>query len=509
MFSIPKNAVYQRINRRKFLELGGGAASALGVGGLTLGLGSTITRSKVQAASSDDAKWKQYAGSKLVFMSENTPPSFAIRDNIKAFTDKTGIEVTILTDDLPVVQQKIGIDLRGGKADYVLNYVQDKPIGAPFADYFADLTPMFGDETLPQDPEGYGDDAWFPNFLSACGRFYEKGRIVALPYDAAVACTFYRQDLFEANSKDFEAEYGYRLEFNNDSTWQNVIDMATFFKKAKEAGKDVPYGYAQHQGSFAWTTQLDIQRFLFANGRWMDWNIDDVYGSKDPGKTNWGDEQSIFMLGKFKELADVCHPDNLANGTLELNTVYQSGNIAMQTQYHEFAASIEDATKSRAAGGKTAYAPCPKGDPKWIKNGGQAVNGTNCGIGGIGINGNASDDLKRAAYIFSIWSVSKDNQYNVLKGLGGTPTRKSVLEIPDVKKAEQRPTNMPNALTFDAVYNVGIKDPNFVLGPKIPNANEYHSILAGEVQKCLSNEQSPEEAAKSIQTQLDELNNAG
>jgi multiple sugar transport system substrate-binding protein len=93
---------------------------------------------------------------------------------------------------------------------------------------------------------------------------------VALPYDAPIACTFYRQDLFEANSKDFEAEYGYRLEFNKDSTWQNVIDMAAFFKKAKEAGKDVPYGYAQHQGSFAWTTQLDIQRFLFANGRWMD-----------------------------------------------------------------------------------------------------------------------------------------------------------------------------------------------------------------------------------------------
>jgi multiple sugar transport system substrate-binding protein len=85
MFSIPKNAVYQRISRRRFMELGGGAASALGVGGMTLGLSSTITRNKLQAAPSDDAKWKQYAGSKLVFMSENTPPSFAIRDNIKAY----------------------------------------------------------------------------------------------------------------------------------------------------------------------------------------------------------------------------------------------------------------------------------------------------------------------------------------------------------------------------------------------------------------------------------------
>ena len=60
----------------------------------------------------------------------------------------------------------------------------------------------------------------------------------------------------------------------------------------------------------------------------------------------------------------------------------------------------------------------------------QLVNGTNCGIGGIGINGNASDDLKRAAYIFSIWATSKDTQFNVLSGVGGTPTRKSVLAIP-------------------------------------------------------------------------------
>ena len=34
--------------------------------------------------------------------------------------------------------------------------------------------------------------------------------------------------------------------------------------------------------------------------------------------------------------------------------------------------------------------------------------------------------------------------------------------------ARNRPTTMPNALTFAAVYDFGIKDPNFVLGPKIP-----------------------------------------
>ncbi len=506
MFYTPKKAIHSRISRRKFLELGGAGASLLGTGALGVGLNSTIMATRVSAQSSDEAKWKQFSGSKLVFLSENTPPSFAIREKLTAFYDLTGITVEILTDDLPVVQQKAGIDLRSGTADYVLQYAQDKPIGAPFADFYADLTPMFGDETLPQDPEGYGDDVWFENFLTACGRFYDGNRVMALPYDAAIACTFYRKDLFEANTKDFEAEYGYRLEYTNDTTWQNVLDFATFFKKAKEAGKDVPYGYAQHQGSFAWTTQLDIQRMCFANGRWIDYAIDDKLGSKTPGATNWGDEQSVLILEKFKALADVSHPDNLANGTLELNTVYQSGNIAMQVQYHEFAASVEDEGTSMAAGGKTGYAPCPKGAPEWIKNGGEAVNGTNCGIGGIAINANADEALQRAAYIFAQWSTSADNQYEVLKGLGGTPTRKSVLARPDVIAAGQRPSSMPNALTFDPVYNFGIKDPNFTLGPKIPKANEYHSIIASTTQRMLAGELDPAATGAELKTQLDELN---
>jgi multiple sugar transport system substrate-binding protein len=505
MFYVPKDAIYRRVSRRKFLELGGGAAAALGAGSIAVGLGSQIVRNKVQAASSDDAKWKQYSGSKLVFMSENTPPSFAIRDKIKTFVDLTGIEVEILTDDLPVVQQKVGTDLSSGQSDFHLNYVQDKPIGAPFADFYADLTPMLTDDTLPQDPEGYGPEAWFENFLDACGHYYDKGRLVAFPYDCAVACTFYRQDLFEKLGKDFESEHKYRLEFTKDTTWKQVNEIAAFFKKMHEKDNSIPYGYAQHQGSFAWTTQLDIQRMLFAHGRWTEFDVDDKLGSKTPGPTKWGDAQSIEIMTRYKEQADVSHPDNLANGTLQLNTVYQAGQIAIQVQYHEFAASIEDEKTSVAAGGKTAYAVCPKGEASWLKGSGELVNGTNCGIGGIGINGNASEDLKRAAYIFAIWAVSKQNQFEVLKGLGGTPTRKSVMAEPGVAEARKRPTTMPNALTFDAVYDYGIKDPHFVLGPKIPKTNEYHVIILTEAQKCISGGQSPEEACKAIQAQTDAL----
>jgi len=506
MFRPPSRPHYQSISRRRFLQLGGGVATALGSGSVAVGLSSMIVSTRVQAQSSDDAKWKQYSGSKLVFMSENTPPSFAIRDNLQEFFDLTGIEVEILTDDLPVVQQKIGIDLRGGKADYQLNYVQDKPIGAPFADYYEDLTKYTQDDTLPQDIDGYEEGAWFDNFLAACGEYYEPGRIVAFPYDCAVACTFYRQDLFEQLSPDFEKEYGYRMEFDENTTWKQVQEFAAFFTALRSGGqKDIPYGYGQHHGNFAWTSHLDIQRMLFSHGQWTEFDIDDKLGSKSPGPTRWGDEQSVLIMEKFKEQADVSHPDNLANGTLQLNTAYAAGDIAMQVQYHEFAASVEDEQNSRAAGGRTAYAPCPKGEPSWVVGGGEAVNGCNCGIGGIGINSAASEDLRRAAYLFASWSVSKSTQLKVLKELGGTPTRPSVVADPEVSAARTRPTSMPNALTFDAVYDYGIKDPHFVLGPKIPEANEYHSIVLTELQRCVSGQTTPEEACNELKTQVDDL----
>ena len=75
MFSMPKKALYKPISRRKFLELGGGVATVLGAGSIAVGMNSVITRRPVYAYSSDEAKWRQYEGSKLVFMSENTPPS--------------------------------------------------------------------------------------------------------------------------------------------------------------------------------------------------------------------------------------------------------------------------------------------------------------------------------------------------------------------------------------------------------------------------------------------------
>ena len=41
MFSMPKKALYKPISRRKFLELGGGVATALGAGSIAVGMNSS------------------------------------------------------------------------------------------------------------------------------------------------------------------------------------------------------------------------------------------------------------------------------------------------------------------------------------------------------------------------------------------------------------------------------------------------------------------------------------
>jgi len=74
----------------------------------------------------------------------------------------TGIEIENYHRRLAISATKgLASICQSGNSDFPISYVQDKPIGAPFADYYADLTPMIGDDTLPQDPEGYGDGVWF------------------------------------------------------------------------------------------------------------------------------------------------------------------------------------------------------------------------------------------------------------------------------------------------------------------------------------------------------------
>lgn len=500
------------LTRRRLL--GGMAGSALALGLSACGGNSKNTTTKTFANEAD--KWKQFSGSKLTFITENTPPSTGIKELVDRgdFKKLTGIDVQVLQNDLPVMLQKAELALRSGGQSYDLIYAQDKPVTSVLADYLEDLRPYTKDSSLPQAAEGYSAGAYFPGYLDVAGFAYSD-KLIALPYDAADSVFCYRRDLFEKHSNKFQAEFGYPLEYGPESTWKNVLDFATFFNKLHKTDATVPYGMGLHLGQFAWTTQLDIQRILFSHGQWRDFDIDDVKGSKSPGKTNWGDEQSIKGLELYKKLFDQSTPDALSLGTVEVANAYTAGKVVMQTQYHEFAASFEKAG-TQSGGGRTAYDICPKGDKEYLVGNGKLVNGTNCGIGGISINAAATKAQKRAAWLFVVWSTNVQTQAENLAISGGTPTRIPVGDMPEIKSAQGRPygtgksgrvgpSKYPNALTFPAIA-VGMDQPNRVLGPKIPKFNQYVTVVADEIQKLCSGGADAQTTAKNIQKQTDALN---
>lgn len=503
----------RELSRRGFL--GGLAGSAL----LLAACGSGDSSGSAKKSFANDAeKWKQYSGRKLTFITENTPPSTGIKQIVERgdFKKLTGIDVEIIQQDLPVMLQKAELDLRSGGTTYDLIYAQDKPVTSVLADFLEDLGPYLKDSSLPQAKEGYGEDVWYPNYFKVASFAYSD-RQIALPYDAADSVFCYRRDLFEKYGNQFQSEFGYAMEYGPDSTWKNVLDFATFFNRLHASDASVPYGIGLHLGQFAWTTQLDIQRILYSHGQWREFDIDDVQGSKKPGKTKWGDEQSIKGLDLYRKLFQQSTPDALSLGTVEVADAYNAGKVAMQVQFHEFASAFEDPAHA-GGGGKTAYDIAPKGDKEYLAGGGKLVNGTNCGIAGISINAAAKDEQKRAAYLFCVWATSPDVQAENLKISGGTPTRKSVGDQPAISQAQGNkygagetgrvgPSQYPNALTFPAV-SVGMADPNAVLGPKIPKFNQYVTVVANEIQKMCSGGQAPEATAKAIQKQTNALNGA-
>ena len=100
------------------------------------------------------ADWKQFSGTKLTMISENTPPSSAFKTLIPDFTALTGIEVDMIQDDDPVILEKVLIDFRGESKQYQVSYNQDKLMGGTAVDYYLPLDDLMKDATLPQQRRG-------------------------------------------------------------------------------------------------------------------------------------------------------------------------------------------------------------------------------------------------------------------------------------------------------------------------------------------------------------------
>src|SRR3954453_22512392 len=148
-----------------------------GAGGAALWLGGCGASNTAKPVAGDE--WKQFAGTTLNFISENTAPTSAIAANLKPFTDMTGIEIKITQLELAALVQKVALDFASGLGSYQIVYADPYQILAPYHDALVDLNTMMKAPNLPK-PEDEGD--LFPVHLAPAGRFVDKDKVYALPY---------------------------------------------------------------------------------------------------------------------------------------------------------------------------------------------------------------------------------------------------------------------------------------------------------------------------------------
>lgn len=476
----------QTMSRRRLLQVGAGGASLLVVPGLLSGC-SQPTEQMPPFTGGDE--WRRFAGTTINFISENTAPTAAIAANLQPFVDKTGINVRIVTLELSALVQRVALDLASGNSQYHVIYADPYQVLAPYSEGLADLREFVGVEGYPDLGSG-GVDDFIPTQLKAAGMFGDDGKVMALPYDCPTMIWQYRADLFESYGDRMAADLGFDPTPGAERTWEEYHKIAKWFNDNVD---EVPYGTGQ-QAKQHDSLMCDFSNVLWAYGGDYFENGREVglLGTKDPGKSLLGSEAAIEAANVYNELVKIAHPGSRSWDWDGVGNALAGGQIAMTLNWHEFAASNEESLP-----GKVDYAPLPSGP---------ARNSCHYGGCGIGISGNTSGAERGAAWLFVNWATSQETQLSNLKSSagGGTPTRQSVYDLPEVKKAAERPSELPNMLTTKAI-DFAWQDANIGLRPKIPMWNECDTTVFSGLSKMLAGQDDPAGTMASISKGVDAI----
>jgi multiple sugar transport system substrate-binding protein len=215
-------------------------------------------------------------------------------------------------------------------------------------------------------------------------------------------------------------------------------------------------------------------------------------GTRDPGPSRLDSPEAVAAAELYARLLSVAHPSSRTWDWDGLAAAFGAGQVAMCPNWHEYASKNE-----KKLPGKVEYAPLPRG-PMRSAN---LYGGT-----GISINANCTPDERRAAWLFVLWATAPDTQFADLasEAGGGTPTRTSVYQRPDVRAAEHRPSSLPNVLTAPTMREVW-RPEMMGLRPKIPMWNECDTAIFTALSEMLAGDVDPEGAMRGARKDFDRI----
>lgn len=442
--------------------------------------------------------WRQFEGTTLNVITENTPPSSGLAANIDIFEKATGIKVNIEQVNLDIVIEKAGLDFNARNDNYHIIYADPYQILSKQSRHFLDLNTLNNDPSLPHIPGGLED--FIESQLTADGYMGDKEHLYALPYDNPTMVLAYRKDVFEKYKDQFMQEKGYDWTPGPELTWDQYYEIAAWINQKVKEGviTEVKYGTG-HQAKQHDSLMNDFSNVLASfGGKYFEAeNIGDI-GTENPGKSLLNSPEAIAAAEFYNKLLKEAAPGSTSWDWSGLAEAFAAGEIAMAPEWHEFSATFENPESSKVAG-KVGWTILPKG-PKGRAN---MYGGT-----GVGINKYISEEDQKAAWLFLIWATSPQTQYKILD-VGFTPTRHSVYQLPDIQKALSDPASeeakkLPLASSLLAAQEAW-KEGNVYMRPKIPMWPQIDTIVYTELSKMLAGRQSPADTMKEIAKQSDKL----
>ncbi|MEN3203005.1 MAG: sugar ABC transporter substrate-binding protein [Atribacterota bacterium] len=393
---------------------------------------------------------------------DNADALYELAQNFMAQNPEVQIEVTPLSWE--VLYPRILQDLTSGAGSFDVTTWDLMTAGA-IAPGMLDLDAFAREHPELVDPN-FDDADFIPTARYVYGFWREKR--IGYPFYGAAMFFFYRKDLFNdpVLQEKFKAEYGRDLAV--PKTWEEAKEVAKFFTRKFNPDSPTEYGIAL---MFPRTHTLFYMYLnFFAPYRRSPEGIA-KFGEVD---LDWGDYFTATGLPAFnseegvralQDMIDLMQyaPDPLGSDYGETLEAFGKGLVAMVPQWTACLASWKESPALQPFEEKVGVAVMPGGAPV---------------SGGWGLGINAASKNKEAAFRFIQYATSKEgDKIQWLKYRIG-PTRKSVLEDPEV---------LADSPWLKEAYLASLEGASH--RPRIPEEPRLEDILVGALSEILLGQQ--------------------
>ena len=393
---------------------------------------------------------------------DNADALYELAQNFMQKNPEVKIEITPLSWE--VLYPRILQDLTSSAGSFDVTTWDLMTAGA-IAPGMLDLEAFVKEHPELVDPN-FDDEDFIPTAKYVYG--YWRDKRIGYPFYGAAMFFFYRRDLFNdsALQEKFKAQYGRDLTV--PKTWQEAKEVAKFFTKKFNPDSPTEYGIAL---MFPRTHTLFYMYLIFfgpyrrspegiAKFGKVDLDWGDYFTAQ--GEPAFSSEEGVKALQDMIDLMQYA-PDPLGSDYGETLEAFGKGMVAMVPQWTACLASWKESPNLQPFEDKVGVAVMPGGTPV---------------SGGWGLGINLASKNKEAAFRFIQYATSKEgDKIQWLKYRIG-PTRKSVVEDPEV---------LADSPWLKEAYVPSLDGASH--RPRIPEEPRLEDILVGTLSEVLLGQQ--------------------